>query len=392
MPHVHTCEDHTDAKSEFEWILVASAVVDPCLQEPQAVNERSSLPRISVVICTFNRSRDLAAALDAVLTQRDAPPHEVIVVDNNSTDGTRAVVEARLPANPHLRYVFEPSQGLPQARNAGIRAARAPILAFTDDDIIVAPDWVASVERAFERYPDADCIGGRVLPRWPASGQPAWFTRTQLAPLALQDKGDAPVFVTRDNAAPCLIGANFCFRRSAFEKAGLFSPEYSRTQDREIQLRLWKAGGKGVYVPDVVTYVDVPEDRLTKAYYRLWYQRAGRFHSRMGLLDVLDSEGRMVDPPASGACLLGVPAYLYRDLLQETGQALGGYLRGDRVASFYHENRVRYLGSYIRERWRRQSVTFARALKDIARFVRARVRRRTAPAARSAGAVPRRAA
>jgi glycosyltransferase involved in cell wall biosynthesis len=343
------------------------------------VKERASEPRVSVVICTYNRCEELASALDALLAQDDAPPHEVIVVDNNSRDDTRMFVEARMSKHPHLRYVFEPSQGLPQARNTGIREARAPIVAFTDDDIIVAPDWVAAIERAFERFPEADCIGGRVLPRWPPSGRPDWFTRFQLAPLAVQDKGDDPVFVTRENAAPCLIGANFCFRKRAFDKAGLFSTEFSRSQDREIQLRLWKAGGTGVYVPDIVTYVDVPADRLTKHYYRRWYARAGRFHSRMGLLDVIDANGRMVDPPGPEQCLLGAPAYVYGQLAAASTRAILGSIRRDPVAAFYNENRVRYLANYLRERWRREPVTLGRAVKDVMRFVVNRLRRASPP-------------
>ena len=76
------------------------------------------VPHVTVVICTYNRSHDLPFALESVLAQRDAPPYEVIVVDNNSTDGTKAVVEAHRDRHPHLRYVFEPRQGLPTARNA----------------------------------------------------------------------------------------------------------------------------------------------------------------------------------------------------------------------------------------------------------------------------------
>ena len=331
-------------------------------------------PCVSVVICTFNRCVDLCVALDAVLTQRHAPPHEVIIVDNGSTDGTRAIIHSRMCLHPHLRYVFEGARGLPNARNAGILASRGPIIAFTDDDIVVTPCWVAAIRQAFERFPDADCIGGRVLPRWPPSGKPPWLTKSQLAPLALQDKGDDPIVVSKDNAAPCLIGANFSFRRSAFEKVGVFASEYTRTQDREIQLRLWKAGGTGVYVPDIVTYVDVPQDRLTKTYYRLWFSRAGRFHSRMGLLDVIDSAGRLVEAPSPDRCVLGAPGYLYRQFGLATLCALGGYIRRHPVAGFYHENRVRYLGNYIRERWRCESVTARRVAKEIYRLGRRRFR------------------
>jgi glycosyltransferase involved in cell wall biosynthesis len=322
---------------------------------------------VSVVVCTFNRADELGCSLDAVLAQRDAPPHEVIVVDNNSTDATREVIEARARTHPHLRYVFEPRQGLPYARNAGIAAARGPIVAFTDDDILVAPDWVASIARAFARFPEADMIGGRVLPRWPGGRPPAWLTMKQLAPLALQDKGDAPVVVDRHNAAPCLIGANFAFRRSAFEKAGVFDGEYTRTQDREIQLRLWKAGGRGVYVPDIVTHVDVPADRLTKAYFRLWYTRAGRFHSRMGLLDVLDAGGRMVEPDAARR-IAGAPAFLYPQLLDAVWQTLKARAARNDVDATYHENRARYLASYLRERWRRAGATPVSSAADLWRY------------------------
>ena len=358
------------------------------MQRGEDVLERSSLARVSVVICTYNRSQDLERALDAVLAQRDAPPHEVIVVDNNSADHTRAVVEARQQQHPHLLYVFEPEQGLPQARNTGIRTAGAPIIAFTDDDICVAPDWVASIEKAFEQFPDADCIGGPILPRWPASGVPEWFTWLQTAPLALQNRGDRPMHVNRENAAPCLTGANFSFRRTAFDKTGLFSHEFTRSQDRELQLRLWRAGGQGVYHPDVVVYVDVPEDRLTKAHYRMWFRRAGRFHARMRLLEVLDRDGRLVDPPGPDECFLGAPGYLYSQLAYSTRRFLGAYIRRDKVWSFYHENRARYVAYYLHERWRREGVTLGRGLSDLGRFVRHRLARRSRRSAQCAGAIP----
>ena len=329
---------------------------------------------VSVVICTYNRCADLPSALDSVLNQRDAPPYEVIVVDNNSTDATAALVQAKRAAHPNLHYVFEPHQGLPRARNAGILHARCPIIAFTDDDIVVADDWVRAVYRAFQRYPQADCVGGPVLPRWPSTGKPAWFSELQTSPLALQDKGPQPVFVNQQNAAPCLIGANFAFRKSAFAKSGLFDPVYTRTQDRELQLRLWKAGGFGVYVPDVVTYVAVPTERLTKAYFRLWYRRAGRFHSHMRLLEVLDAAGQLVPPPPADSCWLGVPPYIYRQLGRAIVGMIGSTLRRNASRASYHENQVRYLTNYIAQRWVEEGATAGRAFVDLVRLFRRRLR------------------
>ena len=113
--------------------------------------------RVSIVLCTFNRAQLLGPALDAVLSQTEgSPPYEVLVVDNNSRDHTRELVQQRqATAGPRLRYVFEAQQGLSFARNAGIAHARGDLVAFTDDDIRVAPNWVSSIQKAFDEKYDA---------------------------------------------------------------------------------------------------------------------------------------------------------------------------------------------------------------------------------------------
>jgi glucosyl-dolichyl phosphate glucuronosyltransferase len=304
---------------------------------------------VSVVISTFNRCNQLGKALDALLAQTTTSAFEVIVVDNNSTDGTRAAVAERLSRTPHMRYVFEPTQGLPHARNAGVRAATAPLIAFTDDDVAVGPEWVGTIKQAFDDHPDVDMIGGRVRPIWP-DAVPSWVTRSQLGPFALGERGDAPIRVSAANAAPCLVGANFAFRREVFDRIGLFDPAYTKSQDREIQLRLWRAGGAGLYVPWLAINVEIPAERLTKKYFRYWYTVYGVYHSRMRLLDVLDRDGRLAEP--TGRRVLGVPGFLYRQLLETAGRWLAATIRRDATLAFHWENRARYLFSYIRERWR----------------------------------------
>lgn len=308
-------------------------------------------PIVSVIISTYNRVDQLPTAVDACLAQEGGDPYELIVVDNNSADGTRQWIEQRIArGETGLRYVFEPHQGLPYARNAGIAQARGTIVAFTDDDIRVGPDWVSATIRAFNRHPEVDMVGGKVLPRWPAD-VPTWFSRLQWAPLALQDKGDLPVRVDAGNAAPCLIGASMAFRRHVFEKIGLFDVTFTRAQDREIQMRLWRAGGRGLYDPSIVAWVDVPPERLTRQYFRFWYTRSGGYASRMRLLDQLDRDGRLVDPASgSGRSLLGCPGHIYRALLQHLAGWMRARLRRDDAIAFYHENRARYHLAYIRTR------------------------------------------
>jgi len=314
---------------------------------------------VSIIIGTFNRCEQLPTAVAACLNQVTAATYEVVVVDNNSTDGTRAWVEAQIAGGAdRLRYVFEPRQGLPNARNAGILNARGRIVAFTDDDCVVASDWVDAIARTLAARPDVDVIGGKVLPRWPPR-IPSWFSRLQWAPLALQDKGDAPLVIDASNAAPCLIGASFAFRREVFERIGLFDPSYTRAQDRELQLRLWEAGGRGLYVPDMQVSVDVPEERLTRKYFRHWYARSGCYASRMRLLDVIDRDGRLISADAKPPrAVLGCPGYVFRGALEHAREYLKATARRDEPTAFYHENRVRFLVSYARERiagrWRRQ--------------------------------------
>jgi glycosyltransferase involved in cell wall biosynthesis len=304
---------------------------------------------VSVILSTYNRCAVLAGALDAALAQAGGVPYEVIVVDNNSTDETREVVTARLSSRPRLRYIVERKQGLPHARNAGVLAARAPILAFTDDDVKVGSDWVLRIKQAFDAHPQIDMLGGRVIPKWPPK-VPRWVTRQQVGPFALGERGDAPIHVSAANAAPCLVGANFAFRREVFDRIGLFDPTYVKSQDREIQLRLWRAGGIGLYDPAIAIEVDVPAERLTKKYFRYWYRTYGVYHSRMRLLDSIDRDGRLTDPGTDAIRLFGVPAYLYREFLTSVARGLGAIARFRTARAFYWENRSRYLFAYIRER------------------------------------------
>src|ERR1051325_5562765 len=204
---------------------------------------------ISVVITTYNRRDLLSGALDSILRQQAGGVRfEVIVVDNNSADGTREVVGSLIEmSGPPLRYIFEARLGISEGRNTGIMSARAPIIAFTDDDVRVGPDWIANIKRAFDEHPEADFIGGKILPRWRVA-PPRWLTRNHWWPLALLDYGGETFYVSADNPI-CLPTANLSFRREVFERVGLFSSDFSSREDHELLVRLWRASRRGLYVP-----------------------------------------------------------------------------------------------------------------------------------------------
>src|ERR1051325_7818256 len=152
-------------------------------------------PEISVVIGTYNRCDVLRGALESLLSQDSGGiDYEVIIVDNNSTDDTRNMVEGLRDkfGSSNLIYCFERTQGVSHARNRGISMARGRLIAFTDDDIRPAENWIASVREGFDKFPNADCIGGRVLPP-PKTEVPVWLTQRHWTPLALLDLGDKPI-------------------------------------------------------------------------------------------------------------------------------------------------------------------------------------------------------
>jgi glycosyltransferase involved in cell wall biosynthesis len=293
----------------------------------------------------------LAAALESLLRQKTGGvSYEIIVVDNNSTDNTRATIEAFIAkGHANLRYVFEPKQGIAHGRNAGIAAARGDIIAFTDDDVVVTDNWIAIIKRAFAENPDVDYIGGKILPQW-IEPPPQWLTVDHWWPLALLDRGDKRFHVNASHPL-CLPTANASFRRELFSRIGLFSPEFSGREDHELFVRLWQAGGQGLYEPDLVVMATVQPERLLKSYHHRWSATTGRFNSLMRLDEFIAPDGSLISERSNGVKLFGVPGYMYREFLTESVGWLRQSVSGDDSRKLRHENRLCYLVGYIGKRY-----------------------------------------
>ena len=337
---------------------------------------------VSVVLCTYNRAERLPAALDALLQQQGDVDYEVVVVDNNSTDRTAEVARAAAQrSNGRLEYVFEPRQGLSHARNRGIEAARGRIIAFTDDDVRVGKDWLVRIARALEQHPGVDYVGGRVLPHF-VEPPPRWLTTAHWSPLALQDYGPEPLISSRDRAI-CLVGANLAFRRPVFERVGGFAPELGRvkdgigsTEDHDMQLRVWRAGMRGLYDPTIVIYADVTPDRMTKAYHRRWHRGHGRHCAAMRLRELVPADMGPMSEPRDIVSIFGSPAYVYADFKYFAGRWLRAIAR--REDSFFYANKLRHIRSYLRARRRLQPERGVRAAAaELAAFAGAYWRKRS---------------
>lgn len=238
---------------------------------------------ITVILCTYNRSDSLAKALDSVAASTLPEPigWEVLVVDNNSKDRTREVVETYCQRYPRrFRYLFESKQGKSYALNSGILKARGDVVAFMDDDVIVEPTWLRFLTAPLE---SGDCagVGGRILParalvppKWLSLNGPYSMGRM----LALFDLGDQPGELRE---AP--FGTNMAFRKSVFGKYGVFRTDMGpcpgselRNEDTEFGRRLLAKEERLQYEPSAIVYHSISEERLEKRYFLAFWFDHGR--------------------------------------------------------------------------------------------------------------------
>jgi glucosyl-dolichyl phosphate glucuronosyltransferase len=288
----------------------------------------SDAPDVSVIISTLNRRTSLLRNLDSLEHQivPAALEYEIIVVDNGCSDGTRAAVESLIAqGSKRLRYVFEPRPGVSFGRNTGAAVARAPIVAFTDDDNIVASDWVAKVKALLDADPDVAAVGGRIVPEWPAE-VPSWLDRQHWPPIALLDYDDTRFYTSATNPR-CLLTANLAFRREVLERLGGFSPVFVRCQDHELLMRLWRSGGRALYASELVVRAPIDPQRLTIKYHRAWHVRHGCYSALMRSEEVIDKSGCLRLEPANNGCPFGVPVHLYAELVRAAVGSVAGWVR-----------------------------------------------------------------
>src|SRR6266436_5747031 len=272
--------------------------------------------QLDVIIPTYNREELLGRTLASLLAAERPAGSEirVTVVDNNSVDGTKDVVEEWKPRfEGRLNYLLETRQGKSQALNSGIAATSAELVAMIDDDEEVSSGWFIAIDEVFSRN-DVDFIGGPYLPRWEAE-PPVWLPRTHRGVIGWVENGSYFKPYTLDSET-ILMGGNAVIRRLILEKIGGYStvlgPAEHRLlscEDEDMYHRLMESSARGFYVPALVIYHFVPTARMTKPYHRQWCFWRG---VSVGLMDR--------DRPANVTYLLGVPRYLF-------GNAVRGFIR-----------------------------------------------------------------
>lgn len=291
--------------------------------------------RLDVIIPTHNRAWLLPRTLESLL-RADRPQAldvRVIVVDNRSTDDTRAVVESFIARfDRRLQYLYEPRPGRSQALNAGIAASSADLIGMIDDDEEVDRGWLLTIAAAFDD-PATDFIGGPYLPVWGAE-RPSWLGTGYGSAVGWAECGP-DVHQYGPGFDAMLMGGNAVIRKAVLDRVGPYSVDLGRTpggrllscEDEDMYSRLLAVGARGFYRPDLVIHHYVPPERLTKRYFRRWCFWRG---VSQGLMDRRR--------PAPVPYLLGVPRYMVGTAARGTIDTLRSLLgRRDPARVFKNE-------------------------------------------------------
>jgi glycosyltransferase involved in cell wall biosynthesis len=256
---------------------------------------------LTVAVPTRDRQERLPSALEAIASELGWED-ELLVVDNGSTDGTGAVVEAFLGDIPRGKVVSEPAGGISAARNRALREARNPVVCFVDDDVRVQAGWLSALRSAWSgSAPNVACIGGPLLPEWQAP-RPAWLADYLLYVICALDLGGERRRLDQTSRVGYAWGGNMSIRTEPALALGGFDPDRGirpddpsdRGEEEELQRRLARAGFETWYEPAATALHLVPPERLTEDYFADAFRARGRAEARGG-------SGRARDSPCSVA-------------------------------------------------------------------------------------------
>jgi glycosyltransferase involved in cell wall biosynthesis len=309
---------------------------------------------VSVVVCTYNRAallRDTLASL-AALETGGSFTYEVVVVDNSSTDDTPAVIATAAAAYPvPLLGVREVRPGVASARNAGIRAAMSPWIAFFDDDQVADPRWLVEL-LTLAREKGARCVGGANRLRLPAGHT------GPLPPVArgLLSESDPSAAVYRYTGRSSPGTGNLLIQKSVFDEVGVFNEGLREAgEDTDLFRRVYAAGIEAWHSPAAISYHVIPAYRLTEGYLRWRCLRNGghvarRNHQSVGAARfLLGLSARL-----GQALVLHLPRLAWARLARDPEAALGA-----RCLLWRTQGYARFALSYLAPRLFAQREFFA---------------------------------
>ncbi len=226
-----------------------------------------NLMKLNIVIPTYNRAESLRKTLLSLAIAELPSNFEIVVtvVDNNSTDKTRQIVEEMTAhfSKIKLEYLFEEKQGRSFALNTGIKNADGDILSAIDDDEEIDKLWLVEVEKTFrERWEEIDFLSGKILPNLEIE-PPVWVEALKVGALCWRDFGDEEWIY--DENSPMITGAHRIFKTDVFKEIGFYNENigvkvkgFISGEDEVLYEQLIKNEKRGVYNPKLIMYHYVP--------------------------------------------------------------------------------------------------------------------------------------
>lgn len=214
---------------------------------------------VSIIIPSRNEERYIESCLDSFLNQ-DYPKNkiEILVVDGNSKDNTREIVKRYSKKNKNIKLIENDKEYTPFALNLGIKNSKGDIILRADAHAEYSNDYVSMCVKYLEEY-KADNVGGVLISIPKEEGLVATGICLSLSSIFGAGNSAFRVGVEEAREVDTVFGG--CYRREVFEKIGLFNENLIRSQDIEFNMRLRKAGGKILLVPEIVAYY-YPKDNL----------------------------------------------------------------------------------------------------------------------------------
>lgn len=235
---------------------------------------------LSVIIPTRNRCGVLSKALDALVVQTfPQDQFEVLVVDNGSTDNTKAIVAEYSSQIHNLNYIYDDTPGLHVGRHQGFKHAQSDILVYADDDSFGFPTWLEGIYESFQDK-DVVLVGGKDLPQY-ESNPPFWVLEKWyqlceyghcMSELSLIDFGDE----AKEISPYYVFGCNFAIRKRIIEQAGGFHPDgmpfdliqFRGDGENYISRYIQEHKLKTIYNPKSSIHHLVPSSRMTVDYFK----------------------------------------------------------------------------------------------------------------------------
>lgn len=247
-----------------------------------------SVTSVTVAICTWNRHELLRQTLEE-MTKLEVPEDvqwELLVVNNSCTDATDQVIASfaeRLP----IRRLYQPAAGLSNARNLVCLEAVGDFVIWTDDDVLVSPQWIREYVCAFRANPEAAVFGGPITP-WFPNEPPDWLQASWLhvanayAAVDYSDK-KIPLSFSRVPFGANMAVRTDCVRTYPYRPdLGVRPGSRMGGEETDVLRRVLADGHSGWWVPGAGVRHYIPVARQTREYLRGWFYAYGQFLGQHG--------------------------------------------------------------------------------------------------------------